>query len=355
MNQNWTPGDKEVVTISDQSRILITRLSHLGDCVLTLPLATAIKAHASNARIVWVVEKPGQQLMADHPAIDELIAVSSGWLKRPRQVLALRQQLREFAPDVCIDPQSLSKSSLLGWLSGAKSRVGFEAPIGREIAPYLNNELVAPKTEHLADRTLELLSPLGIPIPDVADFAFPRFPSAEESIQPFLDRQHLGCDFAVVNPGAGWASRRWPPRRFASVARHLGQKHQVPSVVAWAGEAERDMAEEIVARSGGYGILAEKTNLQELSELLRHAAFYVGGDTGPMHIAAAVGTPCVALYGPTLPGRSGAYGSQHIHVQAFHQTTNRKIGDEGMRAIEPEMVTEACDRMVERLAKSVAA
>lgn len=346
----------EVATMNNTSRILITRLSHLGDCVLTLPLATAIRAHSPQTKIAWIIEKPGQQLLADHPAIDELIAVPRGWLKKPRQLFAIRKQLRSFAPDVCIDPQSLSKSSILARLSGARRRIGFGKPIGREIAPNLNNELVVPETEHLVDRTLGLLEPLGIPIPAAAEFALPNYASANAELQPFIDNQHLGCTFAVINPGAGWASRRWPPRRYGSVARHLGQKFQIPSVVAWAGADEEKMALEIVNRSGGHGIMAPNTTLQQLAELLRKAAFYVGSDTGPMHIAAAVGTPCISLYGPTLPVRSGAYGKGHEYVQSFYQSTNRKKGDEAMRAIEPEMVITACDKMVERIGvKSAAA
>jgi len=338
----------EVAIMNNASRILITRLSHLGDCVLTLPLATAIRAHNPDAKIAWIVEKPGQQLLADHPAIDELIAVPRGWLKRPSQLLAIRKQLRSFAPDVCIDPQSLSKSAILARLSGAPRRIGFGAPIGREIAPTLNNELVVPETEHLVDRTLGLLQPLGIPIPATADFAMPNYTAAAAELQSFIENQHLGCTFAVINPGAGWASRRWPPRRYGTVARHLGQKYQIPSVVAWAGEEEEKMATEIVSRSGGHGILAPRTTLQQLAELLRQAAFYVGSDTGPMHIAAAVGTPCISLYGPTLPGKSGAYGAGHEHVQSFYQSTNRKKGNEAMCAIEPELVIAASDKMVER-------
>lgn len=335
------------MTVTSESRILITRLSHLGDCVLTLPLASAIRAHVPQAKIAWIIERPGQQLLANHPAIDELVAVKRGWLKQPRQILAIRKQLRSFAPNICLDPQSLSKSSILARLSAAPLRVGFDKPIGREIAPWLNNRLVAPKAEHLVDRTLGLLEPLGIPTPAKVDFGLPIYQDAKNSLQPFLETQHLGCDFAVINPGAGWASRRWPPRRFGAVARHLGQQHQIPSVVAWAGPDEEVMATEIVERSGGHGIMAPHTTLPELAELLRRAAFYVGGDTGPMHIAAAVGTPCVSLYGPTLPTRSGAYGVGHEHVQAFYQSTNRKIGDEAMRAIEPDTVIQACNKLIQ--------
>ncbi len=342
-------GDKDVVKVTDSSQILITRLSHLGDCVLTLPLASAIKAHAPNATIRWVIEKPGQQLLTGHPAVDELIAIPSGWLKRPRQVLSIRKQLRETTTDICIDPQSLSKSAILARLSAAPHRIGFAKPVGREIAPYWNNHCVQPETDHLVDRTLELLKPLGIAIPNRPEFALPHFEQPAARMDTFLTKHHLRCDFVVINPGAGWQSKRWVPRRFGTVARHLGQTHQLPSVVVWAGSDEEKMATEIVQRSGGYSIMAPKTDLQELTQLLRRAAFYLGGDTGPMHIAAAVGTACVALFGPTRPQHCGAYGDQHLHVQAFYQSTQRRTGTQAMQAIEVDPVIRACDAMVEQL------
>ncbi len=158
-----------------------------------------------------------------------------GWLKNPHEVFELRKKLQLLDCDVSFDPQSLTKSSIVAWLSGARRRIGFERPLGRELAPLLNNELVTPGQEHVVDRSLEMLQTLGIDSPEV-EFALPADSAATEQVEQFCQNSHLGCGFVAINPGAGWASRRWPSRRYGAVARYLGQQYQVPSVVLWAGQ-----------------------------------------------------------------------------------------------------------------------
>jgi len=330
---------------------LITRLSHIGDCIITTPVLNAIRDHFPQAYIAWIVEKPSDQLMLNHPGLDRLIVLSRGWLKQPKQVWKLRQELQELQFDTVIDPQSLTKSAILAWLSGANRRIGFVKNPGRELAPWLNNELVQPLKTHVLDRSLELLAPLGINSPQVR-FDLPQDEAALEKMATFVDATHLAGGYAVLNPGAGWASRRWPAKRFGRVAKHLGQHRALTSVVAWAGEEERQWADEIVQRSGGHAIMAPKTNLKELSALLSGSRMYVGSDTGPMHIAVAMDTDCVVLYGTTRPQYSGAYGPQHLAVQAYFQSgtsrQRRSADNEAMRAIEVEAVCDACDRVLLR-------
>ena len=341
-------------------KILVTRLSHIGDCVLTLPMVCAIRDHLPNAHITWVVEKPTNQLLEGHDAIDELVVVPRGFLKQPRAVFALRRRLRELEIDVSIDPQSLTKSSIISFLGGVPRRLGLARPLGRELAPILNTELVSPGRPHLVDRSLDLLNALGIDSPGVR-FSLPKNTAADATIEQFLRSAHLGCDFAVINPGAGWPSKQWQPKKFGAIARYLGQNYQVPTVVAWAGAAELQMAELIEQRSGGHAMLAPRTTLCELVSLFKRSLFYIGGDTGPMHMAAAVDTPCLGLFGPTLPENCGPYGldgptvgntdGPHTTVQAFYQDTERKTNDAAMKAIEVDMVTAACDEMLQRLGK----
>ena len=319
-------------------------------------MACALRDHLPNAHITWVVETPTNQLLEGHDAIDELLVVPRGYLKQPRIVFGLRRRLRQIGCDVALDPQSLTKSAILGYLAGVPRRIGLTRPLGRELAPILNTELVSPGKPHLVDRSLGLLQTLGVESPGVR-FSLPKDTAADATIDQFLRHAHLGCDFAVINPGAGWPSKQWQPKKFGAVARYLGQDYQVPSVVAWAGPTELKMAETIVNRSGGHAVLAPRTTLRELVSLLKRSLFYLGGDTGPMHLAAAVDTPCVALFGPTLPENCGPYGidgitgKQHVTVQAFYQETERKTNDAAMKAIEIEMVTAACDRMLARLGK----
>ena len=291
----------------DGERFLITRLSHIGDCILTLPLACALKQSFPKCHVSWVVERPTDSLLRDHSAIDELIVLPRGWRQSLPKLAKVRSQLRSLRPTVVFDPQSLTKSALLAWLSGARTRIGFRGRFGRELAPLLNNEFVQPKSTHLLDRTLELLQPLQPDTPSPI-FDLQVSATAQSSMKEFLKTHHLGCRFALINPGGSWPSKRWSPRKFGRVAAYLGEAHEVPSVVVWAGDEERTWAETIVKGSRGRAVLAPKTDLRELAALSALAAFFVGGDTGPMHIAAAMGTPCIGLYGPTKPQDSGAYG-----------------------------------------------
>lgn len=337
-------------------RILISRLSHIGDCILTLPVLNALRAQFPQAYIGWVVERPSDQLLNNHPAIDELFVLKRGWLRSPSNWAKLRRELKPHRFEIVIDPQSLTKSAVPGWLSGARRRVGLARPRGRELSCWLNNELIRPQSRHVVDRSLEMLAPLGIESPRV-EFNLPLHTDAARMAADFVRDAHLGEGYAVLNPGAGWKSKLWPAERFGQVAKHLGPRRGLPSVVVWAGDAERQLAEQIVARSGGHALCAPPTSLVELAALLRTARLFVGSDTGPLHLAAAVGTPCVGLYGPTRPEDCGPYGTGHASVQEFYQSgtsrQRRKADNVAMRAIAAETVAAACYRVLDQASRSV--
>lgn len=332
-------------------RILITRLSAIGDCILTMPLASALRRQFPDALLTWVAEPGPAKLLRGHECLDELIVVKKGWLKSPSLVWKLRRRLRQLRPDIAIDPQGLTKSSIVAYMSGARRRIGFAKPLGRELSTWLNNELHQPKTLHLVDRQLELLESLGVTSPKVR-FLVPRDVAALETVLTFLDAADWAKDFAVINTGAGWDSRLWPVERYGAVARHLGETHGVSSVVVWAGPRERAWAQETVDLSDGHAVLAPPTSLADVAELLRRARLYVGSDTGPMHLASAVGTPCAALFGTTRPEHSGPYGSQHVCVQKYYQAgtsrQRRKASNDAMAAIAVDAVCEACDKILSR-------
>jgi ADP-heptose:LPS heptosyltransferase len=328
------------------SRILISRLSAIGDCVLTTPLLCALRDHFPNAHITWVTERGPATLLEGHAALDQLIVVPKRWMKSPAEVRQLRSKLRASRFDLAIDPQGLTKSSLITWLSGAQRRIGFLKPRGRELSRWFNRELVTPTQEHLVDAQLELLKPLGIGQLQVR-FDLPVVPQVESKVDEILRGVHLGCDFIAINCGAGWDSRLWSTYRYGRVARCLGERHQVPSLVLWSGERERASAGEIVACSGGRAVLAPPTTLPELASILRRARIFVGSDTGPLHIASAGGTPCVGLHGTTRPEASGAYGTQHIHIQKrFHDGSSRerrRASNDAMLEIDVDTVVAACE------------
>lgn len=332
-------------------RILICRLSAIGDCILTMPLAVALRRAFPGAFIAWGVQGASAPLIEAHPCVDLAIKISKKELSSPMGLWSLRKRLRAQKFDMALDPQGLSKSALVSWLSGAPRRIGFARPVAREISPWLQTDLVHSQQPHVVDRYLELLGPLGVKIPP-AEFEFPTDAAARANLAPFLDQPLLQNGFAVVNPGAGWDSRLWPVDRYGEVARFLSDAHQLPTVIAWAGDRERAWAEEIKDCSHDAAILAPKTSLLELGELLRRARLFVGSDTGPLHMAAAVGIPCVGIHGPTRPENSGAYGLGHKVVQAYYQggtsRERRFASNEAMLAAATTDVCSACGEILAR-------
>lgn len=340
-----------------QPRILITRLSHIGDCVLTLPLLHALRRAYPNSYIAWAVESPTQQLLSLVQGLDALVSVPKKWVKRPREWMRLRSELRGHKFDIAIDPQGITKSALLGWLSGARKRIGVKGQWGRELSPILNNRLVATTKDHLVDRSLELLSSLRIETTS-AEFELPIDWDADKKIQDYLNESGLGDRFVLINPGASWPSKRWETSRFTNVASAIFAAHGIKSVVVWAGEEEMAMANQIAGESNGAAVVAPKTNLRELAALCAHSFFFVGCDTGPMHIAAAMNTPCIVMYGPTRPQDSGAYGPRHIHLQKhYHAGTSRErrsASNDAMRQILVSEVATAASQMITRLEREIA-
>lgn len=332
-------------------RILIVRLSAIGDVIHGLPVLNALRDGYPNALLGWAVEGYTATLLKGHPALDELITLPRGWLKSPAAVWRLRRQLRELEFDVALDLQGLTKSAVAAWLSGARRRIGFGDAKGRELSPWLNNELVWTTARHVIDCNLEQLRSLGIDKPAVRFDLPEREPDAAAAARMVCE---AGCGegFVAINPGAAWPSKLWPAERFAAVAAHLGDRWRLPSLVVWAGDAERALAEEIVAGSQGHARLAPATSLTELAAVTRRAKLFVSSDTGPLHIAVAVGTPSVGLFGPMPAERNGPYGPEHIAIQkvCFEGTSRerRNAPREVIEAITVEMVAEACDRILER-------
>lgn len=329
-------------------RILIVRLSAIGDAIQTMPVACALRERFPEAFLAWAVESRAASLLRGHEALDELIELPRGWLKSPGGVWQLRRQLHDLRFDTAIDVQSLTKSAILAWLSGAKQRIGFGNPGGRELSKWFNNQRVDPITTHVVDRYIELLRPLGIESPTVR-FQVPQRDEDRDAAERMIGELNLGDGFAMVNPGAGWPSKLWPTDRFAAVATHLYNAWRLPTLVVWAGAAERTMAEQI-AGAGPMVRIAPSTTLPELAALTRRAKLFVGSDTGPLHLAAAVGTPCVGLFGPWPATRHGPYGQRNIALQKMIfeglARSRRTAPPIYMESISTEMVCEACDRIM---------
>jgi heptosyltransferase-1 len=330
-------------------RILIVRLSAVGDCVQTMPLASAIRANFPNVHITWVVEKAAAPLVAAHEAVDRLIVLPKRFAYSLSVLNWLRRELRSARFDLTFDPQGLTKSGLVAWLSGAPRRIGLARPAAREINPWLQTELVAAHALHRVNRYLELLRPLGIDRPAVR-FGLRIPDAAEAAAAHWCQQAELSGGYVALNPGAGWDSKRWPAERWAQVARDLGRLGAI-SVVTWGGPRERAWAEEIVAGSNGHSVLAPPTTLLELAAILSRARLFIGSDTGPLHLAAAVGTPCVAMFGASSVAACRPYGYGHVCLQAaLDRSSGRKrpgADNWAMRQITAGAVCEAANQLLD--------
>jgi heptosyltransferase-1 len=333
-------------------RILIVRLTALGDVIHGLPVACALRAALPDAVLGWVVEGRSADLLAGHPALDHVIAAPRRWLKSPRSILDLRRRLRELEFDVAIDLQCLTKSAVAAWLSGASRRIGKAGEHGRELSRWLHNELVDVGGQHVIDHYLEMLKPLGIENPEVRFDLPERVVDARVADDFLRGAGLLRRQFAVLNPGAGWPSKIWPADRYGEVAQRLRDAHGLRSLAVWGDAAERKLSEAIVAASRGAAVLAPSTTVLELAAFSRRASLFVGSDTGPMHLAVAVGTPTISLHGPSLADWCGAYGPHNVRLQAAYEAGSanyrRQASDCAMRVISVDMVAEACDQLLGR-------
>jgi lipopolysaccharide heptosyltransferase I len=331
--------------------LVIVKLSSIGDVLHGVPVAVAAKRAFPDCRVGWVVEGRAADVLAGHPAIDHLFRMPRGWLKSTAQVLSLRRQLRDFRADVAIDLQGLLKSGVATWLSGARVRIGHARPASRERAWLAYTHPVATSLAHVVERNSDLLSPLGV-VATMPDFDMPHWPVSRLRMQQWLQSQRLGDAPAIINPGAGWPSKLWPAERFAAVARGLHQRQGIPTVVVWGGDTEHAAARQIVEDSHGAAVLAPQTTLQDLGELARLARVFISSDTGPLHLAAAVGTPCVGLFGPVPGSRNGPYGRQHVCVEPASALRpawdDRKTDTLAMSGIEVDDVLAATNRLLAR-------
>lgn len=325
-------------------RILISRMSAIGDAILTLPVACALREEFPEAYLAWVVEKKAAPMVRNHQALDEVIELERGWFTSLRGLREARRVLQSHRFDISIDCQGMNKSALAGWLSGASQRIGYAGPRGRELSRLLNNDLVRPVFNHLTDRSLELLIPVGIHSPQVR-WQLPITKSARSWAARWR-RNIASSKLAILNPGGTWNSKLWETDRFGAVARHLQDTYQYRSVVIWGTDKEREMANEIVSSSGGSATLAPDTDLHHLAALLETSDLFISGDTGPLHMAVAVGTATIGLYGATRPGDSGPYRQPALQ-EAYESGSSkhrRRATNRAMRAI---TVDHVCDAIAE--------
>jgi heptosyltransferase I len=298
------------------NRVLLVRLGALGDVVHAIPVAAALRRAFPTSRIDWLVSDKHRAILDLVPIIDRRMVVDRR--ESTATLWHVVRELRRSRYDVAIDLQGLVKSAALARSSGADRVLGFASSYLRErLARPLYTEVYDPgcdglydprETRHVVEINLGLLQPLGIAN------VVPEFPIEPiDSVVAREVRDRTGGRYALLNPGAQWPNKRWPPSRLGRVAAVLRERHGLMSVALW-GDGERELADDVVARADGAAIVSPRASIADLVALARGAAVMVSGDTGPAHIAAAVGTPIVGIFGPTRPSRNGPWSAADLTV-----------------------------------------
>ncbi|MEZ6018305.1 MAG: glycosyltransferase family 9 protein [Planctomycetota bacterium] len=345
--------------LGDAPRVLVVRTGAIGDVVNALVFADAVRRARPDAHIGWVAHPLVAPLLVGNPAVDAVHVWprGSGW----RGVRALLGALRGARYDLAVDLQRLQKSALVARLSGAPRVLGYDRGRAKELSHLWTKEHIAPgdPRAHMVDQYREFARALGLPT------AAPRWPlppldearaQASRALAPLA-----GAPFVVLNLGASKAENRWAPEHFAALAdRRTGA---APAMVLTGGPGDRDAADRVLRATRNIALdLVGRTGLLELAAVLERARCVVTGDTGPMHLAVAVGAPVLALFGPADPKRTGPYGAPHHDAPpaASNQTSATStvlrvppwdgtfVPTATLEALHPEIVSEALQTCISR-------
>ena len=309
--------------------ILLVRLGALGDIVHAIPAAAALRAAHPSASIDWVVDRRHADMVRMVTVVDRVLTLDAptlgAWLRAVRELRAKQY-------DVSLDLQGLMKSALLARVSGAPRVIGFSIwhlrekgarpfysevdrrpPQGGSHAPDVETGAFRLQAEeHVVRKNLRLLRTVGVESTTV------EFPLRTVSSTALDDvRQEFGdAPFELLNPGAAWPNKQWPPERFGAVAAFLRDVRRMRTLVLW-GPGESPLAHAVAEASEGAATVAPPTTIVDLLALSRAAALMVSGDTGPLHVAVAAGTPTVAIFGPTDPRRNGPLSPDDVSVSRY--------------------------------------
>ena len=309
--------------------ILLVRLRLIGDVVFTTPAIRAIRRHYPDARITYIVEEDAAAVVRHNPHLDSVIVASSPHARgRLRDDIALIRRLRRERYDLAIDFHGGPRSSMLTWLSGAERRIGYEVA-GRSwmyTARVPRPRALRPR--HSVVTQWDVLLPLGIapPDPEVDGAEMPGEPAASSAVARRLADAGVaaGNPVVVVHVSAGNPFRRWPPESFVELVCRLASADPKRRIILTSGPSDVDAAAAIATNARARLPAAERAaivecgefDLAELRALVEQAALYIGGDSGPLHIAGTTGVPVVGLYGPTLPVRSQPFRAARFFTAA---------------------------------------
>ena len=301
--------------------IVIVKLSSIGDVIHALPVAHALKKQYPDARITWVVEKPAYDLLINNPDIDEIIVFEKSKFKSITGLLIngykFAKVLRAYHFDLAIDLQGLFKSAAISYLSGAPKRLVYCN--AREQSHLVGKRICGEHEQgHVVDRYLDVAAHLGCKIDEAS---FPIHITEAEINKTLSIASHAGLKlenpYVVLAPGTNWVSKCWPPTHFAKLADQLYDHNIIPVIIG--GPNDQRLAQEIMANTIVPPVdLTGKTSMKQLAYIIKRSQAFVGGDTGPMHLAVAVEIPVVTMFGPTDPNRNGPYGNSHTVLLTTH-------------------------------------
>jgi lipopolysaccharide heptosyltransferase I len=330
------------------TRLLVVRLGSLGDLVHTLPAVAALHRAHPDADIDWLVDAVHRPFLELVPILSSIVELRDrgvrGWLEA-------RRTLRRRHYDVAVDFQGLLKSAALGRLSGAQRVVGFDRAAAREgaAAAFYGQRVAVADDQHVIRKNLALAAALGAS-GDALEFPI-RTVTSPAIAAVIAD---IGSPYAVLNTGAAWPNKRWPAARLGAVATHLRERHGLSSVILW-GPGEGDAARAAVDASAGAARMAPEIGLADLTALVAGARLMLSGDTGPTHIAAALGVPIVALFGPTNPRRNGPWDDADVVLSRYdacdchyERRCRRDDADWCLGAITVDEVVAAVDERLRR-------
>lgn len=298
-------------------KILLIRLTSIGDVVHVLPALNALRTAYPDAQIDWMVEENPAQLLIGHPQINNLYIFRRKWRREFRRyffsnIVPFFKKIRSVKYDWAIDFQGLTKSGLAAYFSGASRIIGFGDEDGRELNKLFTNVKVRPSRPlHIVEKNLTLLQPLKIENPPV-HFVFPDF--SREKV-PFDDDGY----FVAVSPGAGWSTKRLPLTTLARLCALLHLEKGLKIIIVW-GPGEESLEKELselIKSLGARADVAPPTTIQQLVRLISRAGLFIGGDTGPTHIAAALNVPVLSFFGASDARRNRPYGRRCIAIQKY--------------------------------------
>jgi heptosyltransferase I len=304
-------------------KILIVKLSSIGDIVHTLPTLAAIRKALPDAEISWAVEKNSAEILRGNRLINNLIEIDTRSLRGGKIIENILldaskqvRELRKFKYDVALDFQGLLKSATIAKLSKAKRTYGFDKGNLREpTSRFLLTETIEiPKQIHVIRKNLTLAEKaLNIEVP-TENFEFPIFTDETHQAEAAKIINETGENFAILNPAGGWVTKLWHAEKFGQLADKLWEENGLVSVVSTAPN-EIDLAQKVLQNSKSGKVLLAQTSLKGFYELAKRAKIYVGGDTGPTHLAVAANAPVVGIFGPTEWWRNGSPNLQDICVE----------------------------------------